>query len=111
MSTDFDESVLVGLREKLGEKVVDQLVSLFFETVDQRRQALAEALGNGDAKGAGAALHSIRGSAQLVGAVRLEAIAASWEERARNEDSSALGDSLAEVNAAVDGVRRRLGAG
>ena len=107
---DLDPAVLDGLRGKLGEAVVNQLVVLFFETVNQRCDTIAEALKNDDEASAGAALHSIRGSAQLVGALRLEKTAATWELRAKKGHSAGLGQAWSDVRAALDGVERELNA-
>ena len=107
-AADLDPSVLAGLRARLSGAVVDQLVVVFGDSVNDRRAALAEALASGDGPAAARACHSIRGSAQLVGARRLEAIAAKWEERARQGESALTDQALAEVTDALRGVQEAL---
>lgn len=107
-TTDLDTSVLAGLREKLNEAVVDRLVELFRESVSERCTALAEARETGDRSAAGIAFHSIRGSAQLVGARRLEEIASSWEERARDEEFVVTDEAVGEITEAFRRVARAL---
>lgn len=105
---DLDPSVLRGLRDKLGASVVDRLVVLFRENVNARRAALAVALRDDDRAAAEIAFHSIKGSAQIVGASRLEAISAHWEDRARDGEVALTDQALAEVTAAFQGAERAL---
>lgn len=107
-SGDFDESVLAGLRQKLNDAVVDELVQLFGQTVRERLVELAASCKAGDRERVAAALHSIKGSAQLVGALRLGTLAAEGEARARTGDLKAPDRLLRKVTEAFETVARDL---
>jgi HPt (histidine-containing phosphotransfer) domain-containing protein len=102
--------VLAGLREKLGSSVVEQLAELFRQNVSQRREALAAALEANDRPAAQMALHSIKGSAQIVGARRLEQIASKWEARARDGEIELSDEALVEIGEALRTVESALAA-
>ncbi len=79
---------------------------LFRENVSQRREALAAALETNDRAAAEIALHSIKGSAQIVGARRLEEIASKWEAWAPSGEFSE--DALVEISDAFRTVELAL---
>ena len=107
MSGDIDRSVLAGLRAKLDGSVVDRLVTLFGESVAERLTALADAIRAGDGRAAAVAVHSIKGSAQLVGARRLEEVSARWEAAA-GAGAEIPERALEELRGAFEGARRSL---
>ena len=109
MAADLDDSVLSRLREMIGGAKVEQLVELFRENVTERQAAALRVFESGDQRELCVAFHSIKGSAQLVGARRLEAVAAGWEEKARSGEVESAVKALAEIAEAFAGVERALG--
>lgn len=110
MSTeDLDTSVLSRLSTLLGSAKVEQIVELFRENVAVRQAAALRAIENGDERELSVAFHSIKGSAQLVGASRLEATAARWEEKARSGEIDSIEEALAEIGDNLGRVEQALG--
>lgn len=105
----LDPDVLERLRGHVGRENVERVVGLFRENVRERQVAAETALGAGDQRGLVVALHSIKGSAQLVGARRLEALAGEFEESARRGDLESVGaDALSELALAFQSVEDEL---
>ena len=105
---DLDPSVLARLEELIGCAQVERLIALFRENVRDRQAAALGAFESGDQKAMSVAFHSIKGSAQLVGARRLEAVSATWEEHARRGDVEFVDVALAEIADALWDVERAL---
>lgn len=106
----LDESVLERLRGQIGAEHVERLVELFRENVNARLTAITEAWDCGDQKGLAVAFHSVKGSAQLVGARRLERLAADWEEASRSGEFDSADAAVAQISEALAEVERALAA-
>lgn len=104
----LDPAVLGGLSDRLGEATVAKLVALFRENVADRRSQAKIAFESGDARRLEVAFHSIKGSAQLVGARELEEVAARWEERARGSALDSIEEALSELDRAFARVVEKL---
>lgn len=105
---DLDESVLARLRVQIGSATVDRLVGLSRTNVRDRQAAALEAVNNEDLSSLSQALHSIKGSAQLIGARRLEEVSARWEERARSGEIETVALALDEIADAFSRVELAL---
>ena len=105
---DLDQSVVKRLRGQVGASTVERLVELFRENVRERQAAALSADKNENGRELGVAFHSIKGSAQLIGARRLEEIAARWEERARSGEIESIAVALEEIAEAFSRVERAL---
>jgi two-component system, sensor histidine kinase and response regulator len=88
-----------------GEEATEMLVQLVAELGNDVGR-LDASLKGGDGAGAVAAAHSIRGSAQLIGAGRLADAAADVEDSAKSE--RALDSDAEELHEAWDAVRGRI---
>lgn len=106
---DLDGSVLSRLSKQIGSAKVEQIVELFRENVRLRQDAALQAFRTDDQYALSVALHSIKGSAQLVGASRLEAVAARWEEKAQAGEIDSIEEGLAEIQSAFGAVEKELG--
>lgn len=109
MTEVLDESILTNLRRHLSDEYVDRIIQLFLENVGNRRSAVSDGLKGAEPRAVEVALHSIRGSAQIVGAPRLEALSAELEALARSGDLDGVDSSLAELDRELDAVRGALG--
>lgn len=98
--------MLDGLRARIGAPTVERLVELSRANVRDQQQAARAAARKNDLRGLSVAFHSIKGSAQLVGARRLEEVAGHWEQRARSGEVDMA--AFEEVAAAFSRVERAL---
>ena len=104
----LDRAVLDGLRARIGSDKVTRLIALFGENVRAREIAARRALADGDERALAVALHSIKGSAQLIGARRLEELAARWEQAVRAGDTAAVAEAIGEIHEAYARVESAL---
>lgn len=107
MTEDLDSAVLLRLRELVGDSNVTRLVELFQQNVRDRQGEIERAFRESDQRALTNAFHSIKGSAQLVGAKRLEEVSAGWEELARAGEIESVDAALEEI---VDSFHRVLAA-
>ena len=105
---DLDPNVLDRLRGHIGAENVERLTGLFRENVRERQAAAAEAYRTGDQRALVVAFHSIKGSAQLVGARKLESLVARFEEQAREGNIASVDEALEQVAAALRSVEAAL---
>jgi len=106
--TALDESVLDRLRPQIGAEHVERLIELFRENVRTRLEEIVQAFDAGDRRGLAVAFHSIKGSAQLVGARRLESVSAHWEETSRLGEIDSVDAAVAQISEAFAAVERVL---
>lgn len=106
-----DRAVLARLREVLreqGDSVVDQLLGVFADEGVKRLAAIDEALLSSDVETVQICAHTLRGSAELIGAHRLAGLSKRLEQAARDgqvEDLSAL---FADLRGEYESVAREL---
>ncbi len=100
--TPIDETVFIRLEKALSladeGPTVAELVALFIEDGIARLALAREAARTGDAAILARAAHSFRGSASMIGATRLRAVAALLEKQASTgdlADTATLLDTLA----------------
>lgn len=105
---DLDREVLKRLQARVGAATVERLVELARANVSDRLSAARQAAKSKDRRALGVAFHSIRGSAQLVGARRLEEIAARCETRSRAGEIEFVAPALEELAEALASVERVL---
>lgn len=107
---DLDPSALARLREQVGNPTVERLVELFRANVEQQQKTVRTAVRDGDTHALTVAFHSIKGSAQLVGAKRLEEVSGRWELAARTGALESIDEALEEIARCFALVERALDA-
>ena len=107
----LDRDQLLSLRELQPPDepdVVAELVTMFLEDSGVRFSRARDALARGDANALRLEVHSLRGTAALVGADRLRAVAAAVEQGARTGDTAGIGAVFDALAAALQDVRVAL---
>jgi HPt (histidine-containing phosphotransfer) domain-containing protein len=89
-TTILDASVLAKLRDLFDEQFQQEMVRLFFEYVPVKLAEAKTASQRGDLPGVKAAAHTIKSSANKVGAVAVTKLAAQIEELAAQGNPEAL---------------------
>jgi len=110
----FDENALPRLERMVGDKVLGEVLDLYFECMPQRITALRDGLRLGDLDAAARALHDMKSSAGMVGACGVQGLAHEMERLAREGDvpglearMSRLETALADADQAVRQARER----
>jgi len=106
-----DLSVLARLRESLrehGDDVVQELLGVFENEGVKRLAAMDRALLSGDVSTVQLYAHTLRGSAQLIGAHRLAGLSARLEDAARDGEVEDLGVLFADLRDEYQAVARDL---
>jgi HPt (histidine-containing phosphotransfer) domain-containing protein len=110
MQPDPMEVRLGQLRRLGGDKLIAELIDLFFKTTPQRLEAIRAAVEGGDPAAAARAAHSLTSSAGNLGAVALQQLAAALEERAAAGAADALPDLVRRLEEAWGLARDALAA-
>jgi HPt (histidine-containing phosphotransfer) domain-containing protein len=86
-----DAEVLARLATSIGARALAEVLDLFLSNGPQRIEEARDGAEQGDLESATVALHSLKSSAGMLGAARLERIARSLEQvaRARRQDELA----------------------
>lgn len=106
-----DRAVLARLREVLreqGDSVVDQLLGVFADEGVKRLVAIDQALVSRDVDTVQLCAHTLRGSAELVGAHRLAGLSARLEQAARDGQIEDLSVLFADLRGEYQTVAREL---
>ena len=109
----LDRTVINGLKELREPGQPDplrELVELFLKDAQPRLDKMDAAAATGDLPALGAAAHTLKGSASNLGARRLASLCAALEKQARAGEAATPAETLAEVKAEFEEVRRRLAA-
>ncbi|WP_139346866.1 Hpt domain-containing protein [Sinomonas mesophila] len=104
----LDDGVLRELAEDVGPRAATSFAREFAGMWPRRRAALATAVSRGDVEGAMDAILSVRVSSAMVGARRLEGLAAGLETGLRTGGVRALRPLLRDVERCGDDTARAL---
>ncbi len=104
----FDETVLTRLSETVGEDVMQEIIDLFRKHTPQRIEAAREGLRSGMLNEVARAMHSLKSSAAMIGASRVEEIARRMEETATQQGADALVSQLDDLDTAMAHVETYL---
>ena len=104
----FDETVLARLSQAVGEDVMQEIIDLFRKHTPQRLEAAREGLRSGMLDEVAGAMHSLKSSAAMIGASRVEEIARRMEETATQHGAGALVSQLDDLDTAVAQVETYL---
>ncbi len=104
----FDETVLTRLSETVGADVMQEIIDLFREHTPQRIEAAREGLRSGMLDDVARAMHTLKSSAAMIGASRVEEIARRVEETATQQGADALASQLDVLETAVAQVESYL---
>jgi CheY-like chemotaxis protein len=111
----FEPGALARIEEIGGDALVARILGLFFDGAAKRLADAQAALAAGDRHAVGEALHSLRSSAAMVGAMRLAQLAGDGEQMASAGPDAGLAGLLAEAAAAFrqaeELLRPRAGGG
>jgi HPt (histidine-containing phosphotransfer) domain-containing protein len=107
----LDRSILDGLRELREPDQPDplaELIELFLRDARPRLDRMSAAARAGDWPGLGASAHSLKGSANNLGARRLSGLCATLEKQGKANDSAQASATLAEVQSEFEKVELAL---
>jgi HPt (histidine-containing phosphotransfer) domain-containing protein len=105
----FDEETFAALRETVSEEVFERLLGLVLENTQAKFDEIVSALDPvADAEAVALALHSLKGSALMVGARELEATAEKLRVAARRGDSETIQEGVGELRQALARMRERI---
>ncbi len=104
----FDETVLTRLSETVGTDVMQEIIDLFREHTPQRIEAAREGLRSGMLEEVARAMHTLKSSAAMIGASRVEEIARRMEETATQQGADALASQLDDLDTAAGQVETHL---
>ncbi len=104
----LDETVLSRLSETVGADVMQEIIDLFREHTPQRIAAARDGLRSGMLDEVARAMHTLKSSAALIGASRVEEIARRMEETATQQQADALASQLDELETALAQVESYL---
>ncbi len=96
-----DEAVLTRLSKSVGADVMQEIIDLFREHTPQRIEAAREGLRSGMLDDVARAMHTLKSSAAMIGASRVEEIARRMEETATQQGADALASQLDDLETAV----------
>ena len=97
----FDETALNRLSEMVGADVMQEIIDLFREHTPQRIESAREALRSGMLDEVARAMHSLKSSAAMIGASRVEEIAIRMEKTAMQQRTDALASQLEDLETAA----------
>ncbi len=103
-----DEAVLTRLSKSVGADVMQEIIDLFRKHTPQRIEAAREGLRSGTLDEVARAMHSLKSSAAMIGASRVEEIARRMEETATQQGADALASQLDDLDTAVAQVETYL---
>ena len=109
--TDFagvDETVLTRLSKAVGADVTQEIIDLFREHTPPRIEAAREGLRSGVLDEVARAMHSLKSSAAMIGASRVEEIAIRVEKTATEQQADTLASQLDDLDSAVAQVESYL---
>ena len=89
------------LKRMVGDKVLGEVLDLYFECMPKRITALRDGLRLGDLEAAARALHDMKSSAGMVGACGVQDLAQEMERLAREGDAPALDARLGRLETAL----------
>ena len=107
----LDRSILDGLRELREPDQPDplvELIELFLRDARPRLERMSAAAQAGDWPGLGANAHSLKGSANNLGARRLSSLCATLEKQGKANDGAQASATLAEVQSEFEKVELAL---
>lgn len=105
----FDEETFAVLRETVSEEVFEKLLTLFLENTRTKLDEIKKVIDPvADAEELALALHSLKGSALMVGARELEVTAERLRTAARRGDAATIEDGIEELEQALVRVHERL---
>jgi HPt (histidine-containing phosphotransfer) domain-containing protein len=108
----LDPERLASLREfqEEGEPdIVIELIEMFLDDLPESLAKLRAAVASGEAKAIERAAHSLKGSGANLGVVRIAAICAEMEAKARSGSPEEAGSMLSQLEAECERVRQALG--
>lgn len=85
-----DEAILYDLFKDTGEDMAPALVDVFIQELDERVEALKQAISNSDLLNLAEQAHAIKSSSASYGAMKLSNLAQSMESFGDNNDSNAV---------------------
>ena len=97
----FDEGALPRLERMVGDKVLGEVLDLYFECMPKRIAALRDGLRLGDLDAAARALHDMKSSAGMVGACGVQGLAHEMERLAREGDAPGLEGRMSRLETAL----------
>jgi HPt (histidine-containing phosphotransfer) domain-containing protein len=104
----FDEQHFAKLRAMVKSKVFLDLLDLFLRNTSSRLTEVQAADPTTDAETIAIALHSLRGSASMVGALELQSAADELRRAAKSRDHRAMSKGVVELERALGRVARRI---
>ena len=104
----IDESAIARLRRFGGAKLISAMVTAFLKDAPMRLATARHHADAGDAAGVRRELHSLRSSAGQLGALTMQDLCASGEERAAQGFSPELIDVVRNVSREFDAVEEEL---
>lgn len=104
----FDETALTRLQEMVGADVMKEVVELYREHTPQRIEAAREGLRSGVLEHVARAMHTLKSSAAMIGASRVETLASRLEQLATQGRSETLAPQLDELETAAARVESYL---
>ena len=103
----LDDAVIAGI-EGLGEDMLTELISLYFEQAAEDLTALGDAVGRNDPLALTWIAHALKGSSSTLGAERVTWIAGELEAMAKTGDLTAAHGTLTRLGDGIDDTRRAL---
>ena len=104
----WDETALNRLSEVVGADVMQEIVDLFREHTPRRIEAARKGLRSGALEEVARAMHSLKSSAAMIGASRVEEIAIRMEKAAMQQLADGLDSQLEELETAAAQVETHL---
>ncbi len=106
--TELDETVLEQLERMVGLDVFDEIVELFLKNAPKRVDAARAGLKSNQLRDVFHAMHSLKSSAAMLGAMRLTQIAERIERLATDESAEPLGRQIDDLAAELARVETLL---
>lgn len=100
----FDKKVLDKLKETVGAETACEIIDLFFRHTPQR----IETVRAGDREATAMALHTLKSSAGMLGAIELSELSEKLERLARDETAEPISPLVGELEEAYVRVRGLL---
>jgi HPt (histidine-containing phosphotransfer) domain-containing protein len=110
MQPDPMDARLAQLRRVGGDRLIAELIDLFFKTAPPRLEAIRAGVEGGDAAAAARAAHSLTSSAGNLGAAELQGLAADLEQQAAAGSAAALPELLRRLEESWARTRESLAA-
>ena len=97
----LDRHALERLVRAVGERGTEEVLELYLASAGERMAAVHAGVAGADLSGAARALHDLKSSAALLGAVELERVARELEQHARAAETGPLAARLGELDEAA----------